>query len=68
MNCPTGKRAHRTYADALAALNRVVADPLTGSVYTCQTCGEFHISKRRFTLDKAKGRGKRRRGPMVRWA
>jgi hypothetical protein len=66
--CSTGKLCHSTYAEALAALMRVEPDPLRGSVYTCTTCGEFHVSKRRFMLEKKKGRGKGRSGIVFRWS
>jgi hypothetical protein len=65
--CPTsGKRQHTSYGDALAALDarvRVGAlDPLRSSVYVCRGCGLYHVSSRRFTVVKGKGRGKTRPG------
>jgi hypothetical protein len=61
MKCSaTGKRSYPTLADALDALEAVVERPELGSCYQCLRCGQWHISKRRFTLVRAKGRGKRR--------
>ena len=63
--CPTGKRSHTTYGDALAALVRLDDDDLlrgpVGSVYRCPRCDAWHISSRKFTLAKKRGRGKSRR-------
>jgi hypothetical protein len=61
--CPTGKVKHPTYAEALIALGRL-ADPERGCVYTCQICGEFHVSSRQFFVVKHRGRGGARRGVM----
>lgn len=65
--CPSGKRSYTTYAAALAALVRLDGDDLlrgpVGSVYQCTRCeGGWHISSRKFTLAKRRGRGKSRRG------
>jgi hypothetical protein len=65
--CPTdGKRKHSSYVAALAEFDRLVAlrgmDPSRASIYECSTCRAWHISSRRFTLTKPKGRGKKRRG------
>jgi hypothetical protein len=65
--CPIdGKRKHASYVAALAEFDRLVAlrgmDPSRASIYECLTCGAWHISSRRFTLVKPRGRGKRRRG------
>ncbi len=67
--CPSGKRAYPSYADALAALVDLEArgqmrGPF-GTVYLCPSCEQFHISSRRFTVVKPKGRGKRRRGLVL---
>jgi hypothetical protein len=67
VRCSTGKRPYRSYAEALAALTEIDPDGL-GSVYTCRSCGEFHVSRRRFTMDKRKGRGKSRDGNVFRWS
>ena len=70
MRCPTGKVPFATYADALAKLTELDRDglaPLLGSVYTCPYCGEFHITSRRFTIRKPRGRGKQRRGIVFKW-
>jgi hypothetical protein len=64
------KKPFEWYEDAL---NHVVftdqyngRNPLHGSVYVCPECGDYHVSKRRFTLLKRrKGRGKSRRGLVV---
>jgi hypothetical protein len=66
-NCSTsGKRKYPTYRDALVAFDRLVREGALsadgGSIYECLTCGAWHISSRRFTLTKAKGRGKTRKG------
>jgi hypothetical protein len=65
--CPHGKRGYPSYGDALAAL--VELDSREGrtdrgSVYECR-CGAWHVSKRLFTLTKARGRDKRRRGVVA---
>ncbi len=70
MSCPTGKVRQPDYASALAQVDTVVDGvtglrSLAGSVYPCDSCSGFHVSSRRFTLAKPKGRGKRRKG-MVR--
>ena len=67
--CTSGKRGYPSYADALDALVDLEArgqmrGPF-GTVYTCQTCEQFHISSRRFTVAKRKGRGKSRRRLVV---
>jgi hypothetical protein len=66
MSCPSGKRRFTTYGAGLAALEDLDArgrlrGPF-GSVYQCSRCEGFHISSRRFTLVRRKGRGKARRG------
>jgi hypothetical protein len=59
-----GKERHATYEAALAALCRI--DPLgVGSVYECDDCDGFHVSSRRFMVDKRRGRGKSRRKLVV---
>jgi hypothetical protein len=72
--CPeTSKVRYLTYGKALAALDKVQdlakpvdavtgLRPLTGSVYSCDACASFHVSSRKFTLAKKRGRGKSRRG------
>lgn len=61
----TGRKPYYTYEAALAAL--VSIDPAgVGSVYTCGHCGEYHVSRRMFTLTKKRGRGKSRDG-IVYW-
>jgi hypothetical protein len=65
VRCSTGKHAYRTYAEALDALTRIDPEGV-GSVYTCRSCGELHVSRRRFTLEKKRGRGKGR-GGIVYW-
>jgi hypothetical protein len=65
--CPkNSKDIYPTYADALAEIdmrNRGAGfvQELTGSAFSCEACSGWHISKRRFTLTKKKGRGKQRR-------
>jgi len=64
--CTSGKRSYGTYAAALAALTEL-ADKgiLKGPYGEIYQCGEhFHLSGRRSTLRRAKGRGKARRGPI----
>jgi len=66
MKCPaTGKKVYADYAAALKALDTLIERPELGSVYTCPTCGAFHISKRRFVLRKVRGRGKSRKGLVM---
>jgi hypothetical protein len=72
--CPAArKRSYRTYGEALAELD-FRRDAITGiawlstSAYTCESCDGFHISRKKFTLVKPKGRGKRRRGVVDRIA
>jgi hypothetical protein len=65
--CTTRKRTFESYGAALASLDdRATTDLLdgrpTGSIYTCPNCGFFHVTKRLFTVDRRKGRGKSRRG------
>jgi hypothetical protein len=72
--CPTtGKVRHPTYAAALDALDRLDAQGLFqsswGEVYTCKTCGLFHVTagSRASVLRSRKGRGKsQRRRPIGR--
>ena len=62
--CPeTGKRGFTSYAEALTELDALEQNlpDKRGSVYTCPTCEQFHISKRRFTVWRKKGHGKARR-------
>ena len=64
--CTSRKRPFETYAEALAALIELAArgrlkGPF-GEVYSCENCGEFHVSSRRSSLRRVKGRGKARRG------
>ena len=42
MACPTGKKPHATYAEALAAHMQVNSDGL-GSVYVCPYCDGWHV-------------------------
>jgi hypothetical protein len=67
--CASGKRGYETYADALAALVALEASGQMrgpfGAVYTCPQCALFHISSRRFTIAKRKGRGKSRRSLVI---
>jgi hypothetical protein len=62
MGCPSHKVGYETSLQALATFDRVITDPLLGSIYTCQSCGQFHISSRRFSAIKPKGKGKARSG------
>jgi hypothetical protein len=63
--CPSGKRGHATYAGALEHLvdleRRRKKERWQGSAYTCGSCGQFHISRRMFTVWRKKGRGRTRR-------
>ena len=64
--CTSGKHCYESYATGLAALEDLerrgrLRGPF-GSVYRCSRCESYHISSRRFTLVKPKGRGKARRG------
>jgi hypothetical protein len=68
-----GKVGYPTYAEALAKLalrqdRAVGVARLLGSVYTCPSCEDFHLSSRKFTLVKRKGRGKTRRRLLERVA
>jgi len=69
----TSKARYTTYGEALIALDKVQdlakpvdavtgLRPLAGSVYPCDSCTGFHVSTKRFTLAKKRGRGKSRRG------
>ena len=69
--CSKGKQAFSSYGEALygEALFRLQAIEAErskggwqGSVYTCESCGRFHITGRQFTIWRKKGRGKSRRG------
>jgi hypothetical protein len=54
--CPeTGKRSHTSYAEALTELERLEqgSHEKKGSIYTCLSCGQFHISSQRFTILEA---------------
>jgi hypothetical protein len=73
------KRRYSTYGEALSVLDRRLdregqnSDPfgmrsLIGSVYSCDYCSGWHVSSRKFTVAKPKGRGKRRRGVVERVA
>ena len=59
------KKRFATYGDALRAFVRLekkgLIRPGLGEIYECLDCEGFHITSRRFTLVKPKGRGKRRR-------
>jgi hypothetical protein len=61
-----GKQGFEQYADAIAYLERKNAkqgkDRMYGEIYSCPSCGNFHVTQRTFTLSKKKGRGKTRRG------
>ncbi len=69
-HCPSGKRSYETYGEALGALvdleDRGPLHGPFGSVYQCAACDGWHVSSRKFTLAKGKGRGKRRRGLVER--
>jgi hypothetical protein len=72
--CPAARKlSYRTYGEALAELD-FRRDALTGlaslstSAYSCDSCGGWHISRKRFTVSKRKGRGKWRRGVVDRIA
>ena len=64
--CTSRKRTFETYASALQALDDLATRGILrgpfGEVYSCENCGEFHVSSRRATLRRVKGRGKARRG------
>jgi hypothetical protein len=64
-----GKRRFETYSDALTVLIDLEASGQMrgpfGTVYTCPQCEMFHISSRRFTMAKRKGRGKTRRTLVI---
>jgi hypothetical protein len=67
------KRRYATYAEALSVLDsRLDAvtglRSLIGSVYACDYCSGWHVSSRKFTIAKPKGRGKKRRGVVERVA
>jgi hypothetical protein len=55
------KIKYPTYAAALEAMFKLLERPELGSVYPCERCGAHHISSRRFTLAKLRGRGGVRR-------
>jgi hypothetical protein len=60
------KKRFATYQDALTEFARLeelgVLRTDRASIYSCSDCEGWHLSSRRFTLVKPKGRGKRRRG------
>jgi hypothetical protein len=56
------KKPYPTYADALKALYTTVSRPELGSACPCDRCDAWHISSRRFTLTRTRGRGGARRG------
>jgi hypothetical protein len=76
--CPVAnKKTYFTYGEALAVLDTLAPaclDAVTGlrnligSVYSCDSCGGWHVSSRKFTIAKRRGRGKRRRGVVKRVA
>jgi hypothetical protein len=74
VHCPAeGKSKYDTYAEALGKLDSrydlvTGLSSLSGSVYPCDFCGGFHVSSKKFTLQKPRGRGKRRRGLVKRAA
>src|SRR5918998_1111146 len=51
------KRPYESYEEALSAMFELLERPELGSVYECEPCGSYHISSRRFTLIKSRGRG-----------
>jgi len=56
------KKPYQTYREALAAMFELLERPELGSVYPCDRReGAYHISSRRFTLIKPRGRGGARR-------
>ena len=66
-SCPLGKRPYSSYGEALGALidlDRRERRESRGSVYECRVCGKWHLCKRLFTVNKPRGRGRRRRGVM----
>jgi hypothetical protein len=63
--CSSGKRGYPSYGEALEALIELEERsprPGIGSVCQCSRCEAWHISSRKFTLAKKRGRGKSRRG------
>lgn len=62
--CVTGKVIYGTFAEALAAIDVCLERPELGAAYTCPECDGWHISSRRFTLERKRGRGKARRGVL----
>jgi hypothetical protein len=66
--CTSGKRGYESYGEALSALIELEERsprPGIGSVYVCSACDAWHISERRFTMAKRKGRGKLRRRIVI---
>jgi hypothetical protein len=65
VRCISGKRSFKSYSAALEALIELEQRQprsVPGSCYQCPSCLAWHISSRKFTIDKPKGRGKKRRG------
>jgi len=67
------KRRYSTYGEALSVLDSRLDKvtgmrSLIGSVYSCDACSGWHVSSRKFTIAKPKGRGKKRRGVVERVA
>jgi hypothetical protein len=65
--CASGKRGYSDYGsalDALIELEQRSGQDFLGSCYQCSKCGAWYISKRRFTIQKRRGRGKSRRGVL----
>jgi hypothetical protein len=56
--CPAAdKKKYHSYAQALAKLDShydqvTGLSTLSGSVYSCDFCGGFHVSSKKFTLHK----------------
>jgi len=69
--CSSGKRPYATYARALERLQDLEREREKGGwqgrVYTCDSCGAFHISRRMFDVWRRKGRGRTRRNVVRRW-
>ena len=55
MSCPIGKLSYET-AQALSAFDRLIADPLLGSIYACQSCGQFPQGSARGDVPGEEGR------------
>jgi hypothetical protein len=68
--CSSGKYGFTFYGDALMALvdvDRREGRTSRGSVYECERCDQWHVSKRLFWVTKHRGRGRRSftRGPRA---